>query len=839
MIIKRVELKNWGPHKSLEFDSDNHIVGIIGSNGKGKSNLLQAIAYALTGDLDKNKGTSYIRHFGSPNAAKEASVKIVFQKGTEEGTIIRKIKDTGTTSRQMTWGGKTVKSAAEVEKLMSEILGADKEAMRNAVYIKQGDIARLVKGTAAERQEINLKLMNLHFTEYNADQVRKAKAIASNGLVDYYHIEAMLAEHVQQLLANKKEYETKLEPLEESHSQVVWLNSVYNASVNKANTARMMDSIKSQIIQKSGELKALLSNAKCESILELEQGLADKKSVLDAYRKYIKYVYDVESKLEEIKKLRLSLISEINKLNLLTLNSTITDESQYTSAVERIQQISDILNDIAEVNSIKTTIASYTEERDNCIKSADEIQKVIDELNSKRTALLNLIFSINRNIAIAGIVHSEECPICNGKVSMSVVNSFKSSLESNKKQLEDLEAKYNELEKQINGNTQSKNSSLGRANSASKLIAEYSTKLCEKMLSRNVVSHLQQEYNKIALREEKEKLQASINAYRIYQSELTELRKSIAKYETRIESLEKLLESINKEAKDTGIQEINAEYTRNVHTNIPIIEAEIRSYTDTINTAKAIQSKLEQLNDTYTENTNNYDKYEEVLTNLQENRQVDADILTMSLTALEELVTTYRNKELDRGSLISLINKTENELKEAQFKLDECHANIEKNNKKLQLIEDLQAIIEVTCKNGIPLAYANEVFAHITPMVQEMLERMQANFTVTIDPERPMTYKFVRTDDDSGYEMAQERLSGGQAIRLAIALLIACQQAILPDVGLLILDEPSSHIDAEGVEHMRDMFIQLEDILKNSNMQVLLVDHNPTLVAAFDKTIKL
>ena len=72
MIIKKVELKNWGPHKSLEFDSDNHIVGIIGSNGKGKSNLLQAIAYALTGDLDKTKGTAYIRNFGNPDAAKEA-----------------------------------------------------------------------------------------------------------------------------------------------------------------------------------------------------------------------------------------------------------------------------------------------------------------------------------------------------------------------------------------------------------------------------------------------------------------------------------------------------------------------------------------------------------------------------------------------------------------------------------------------------------------------------------------------------------------------------------------------------------------------------------------------
>ena len=202
MIIKKVELKNWGPHKSLEFDSDNHIVGIIGSNGKGKSNLLQAIAYALTGDLDKTKGTAYIRNFGNPDAAKEASVKITFKKGSEEGTIVRKIKDTGTTSRQMTWGGKTLKAAAEVEKLMAELLGADKEAMKNAVYIKQGDIAKLVKGTPTERQEINLKLMNLNFTEQRTEKIRQYKAVLSNGLIDYLQVEALLKEQESNINSN-------------------------------------------------------------------------------------------------------------------------------------------------------------------------------------------------------------------------------------------------------------------------------------------------------------------------------------------------------------------------------------------------------------------------------------------------------------------------------------------------------------------------------------------------------------------------------------------------------------------------------------------------------------
>ena len=43
MKIKKIELKTWGPHKLLTLDMDASVVGIVGANGKGKSNLLQAI----------------------------------------------------------------------------------------------------------------------------------------------------------------------------------------------------------------------------------------------------------------------------------------------------------------------------------------------------------------------------------------------------------------------------------------------------------------------------------------------------------------------------------------------------------------------------------------------------------------------------------------------------------------------------------------------------------------------------------------------------------------------------------------------------------------------------
>ena len=70
-------------------------------------------------------------------------------------------------------------------------------------------------------------------------------------------------------------------------------------------------------------------------------------------------------------------------------------------------------------------------------------------------------------------------------------------------------------------------------------------------------------------------------------------------------------------------------------------------------------------------------------------------------------------------------------------------------------------------------------------------------------------------------------------------MLLASQQIILPEVGLLVLDEPTSHVDAAGVESMRELFMNLTPVLNNSDMQLVIVDHNETLQTGFDKTIKL
>ena len=183
MKITHITIKDWGPHKEIDIDTNASIVGVIGANGTGKSNLLQAIDFGLSGNLNKQNKELYIRNYGSANAASRASVYLEFEKNGLKGSIYREIRK-GSTKRLLKWDDHEYKSDSEVASKMEEILGADKNAMANAVFIKQGDITNLVKGTPSVRQEIFQKLMKLSFLNSRELDIKNAIDKIRGNIVD-------------------------------------------------------------------------------------------------------------------------------------------------------------------------------------------------------------------------------------------------------------------------------------------------------------------------------------------------------------------------------------------------------------------------------------------------------------------------------------------------------------------------------------------------------------------------------------------------------------------------------------------------------------------------------
>jgi DNA repair exonuclease SbcCD ATPase subunit len=175
----------------------------------------------------------------------------------------------------------------------------------------------------------------------------------------------------------------------------------------------------------------------------------------------------------------------------------------------------------------------------------------------------------------------------------------------------------------------------------------------------------------------------------------------------------------------------------------------------------------------------------------------------------------------------------------ANDRFQDLERRIEQNRKKLQLLRDLNRLKDLLKDDGLPLLFVKHKFDRLALFTQDGLVKMNANFFISVDKERELAFSFHRLDEGTKMELPMGKLSGGQKVRLCISFLMALQKTLLKDVGLLVADEPSTHVDSEGVEQIADFFISMKAELKNSEHQIWVVDHNPTIARALEKSLIL
>jgi hypothetical protein len=158
---------------------------------------------------------------------------------------------------------------------------------------------------------------------------------------------------------------------------------------------------------------------------------------------------------------------------------------------------------------------------------------------------------------------------------------------------------------------------------------------------------------------------------------------------------------------------------------------------------------------------------------------------------------------------------------------------------KLQVVRELETLAGALKRGGAPMLCLRRQFDQLTGLANLALGLMDSNFSVHTDPETPASFRFVRLDQSAGVVFGQSKLSGGQRVRLTVAFLLAVQQLILPDLGLLVLDEPSLHLDAPSIEQLRDLIVSTSAQFGAAERQMWVCDHSPILRPAFSDVIEL
>jgi DNA repair exonuclease SbcCD ATPase subunit len=309
-----------------------------------------------------------------------------------------------------------------------------------------------------------------------------------------------------------------------------------------------------------------------------------------------------------------------------------------------------------------------------------------------------------------------------------------------------------------------------------------------------------------------QKLGAALTEAQVNLNEFTEAEKaafSVAKIEDYIATIKSYEDKIS--LREQQLSEFNT-----LHTEVVSYEAKLQAASDNL----AVYH--EELAALAAEQESLYASFPE---------RLKALIKTTPNFEEAKAVLSQKNKDY-----LELKVKTMEMRKQAdvlKHRLQDIEKKIQLDHDKRDVIKDLQLIVTAFSRGGIPMAYVQHKFDNLVAMTQENLEIMEANFAIMPHKTKPVSLQFYRTDEPGQVVFDHDKLSGGQKVRLSIAFLLAVQQLVIPDLGLLVLDEPSTHLDKEGKENLKELLLNMGQQMDNSDNQLIVCDHAEELEPAF------
>jgi len=165
-MITSMRLKNWKSHMDSEMGFSPGVNALVGIVGSGKSSVMQAISFALFGNLPAVQS----RRMGlqdmimkRPQPKKEARVELAFRANGKDYTVSRSIKaGKGTSEAEIREGGKLLDvNARNVTRIVEQVLQMDYELFSRAVYSEQNELdyfLRIQKGKRTEHIDRMLKV---------------------------------------------------------------------------------------------------------------------------------------------------------------------------------------------------------------------------------------------------------------------------------------------------------------------------------------------------------------------------------------------------------------------------------------------------------------------------------------------------------------------------------------------------------------------------------------------------------------------------------------------------------------------------------------------------------
>jgi len=827
---------------------DVPVVGLMGINGSGKSTILEAIKFAFTGILpDKNE--TYVRNWfleDGPDVdkPKNAKVYLKFIKDGKVGQIFRQI---GTNPRRfLKWEGEEITKVADIEEKLKEIFDADKEARANAIFPPQGSLDKLLFGTPGERLELFTKLLLVGFMNKVCDAADQQSRILLSQVQDYTTLLTELKGQHTEAEENLGELETKLQAEHDwNEDQVLFAKyreavEDFQVSQNRKKELKHQIEVAEQEVNMTvTEIGTVLGiehatiNTALEAVQQLETDIDTlSREVTDLGR--IKARKQAKEECDEHREKLLEKIAELDEY----LEGTADHSGEIDALREDLriqqhrQQLTDDISGVyaARLESLQKELEEIPpppadEEIKKAQLAADEAQAAYMLVHGKELALESLINSGNSE--------DGNCPLCGQSAHQDPTDWII--------QMKQAKAEARELKEKSFSATSAKNVLIGKSNSTNTRIEGLQQSI--KLEQENIIQ-LSKELRNIPVHSIGD-LEATIESLQQAGKSADEAHLQKASLAREIQSLELGLGPITEEDAEAMAQWSDAtwEFKNNELQYALEKRQEIRLKNSDDKIIDLVKATAQSIETSETE----LQVHQQYQQSMKEAIQVHAmglpettlKVIDKHSSNYDQIERELKENATEYNSLQGQVDQAEKQADGVQKRLDEIEQHIEQDKLRQRVVSDLKNLKEAFNKKGIPQAYLQYVFENLTPIAQDNLNTLGADFVIEPNPDSPVTIQFMKlTDEESGW-MPQTKLSGGQKVRVSIAYLLAIQQLVIPDIAFLVLDEPSTHIDDDGVEAMKELFSTLGEQLQHTEAQIIVCDHKPELQSSFQETINL
>ena len=856
MIIHSIEVKNFGKHQHKLYETLGAVVGLIGGNGSGKTTILDALAFCFTSTLGK-AAESYVRYFGKPHGATNASVRTKFTIHGEQGEIFRQIGKTP--KRELTWKGVKYTASKEVEPLLLEILGCDRNGLSSAVFIGQGVLAHLIHGTPGERLETYRNIMGLGHVASRETQLGAFVANIRGGMEDLTQMMDSLRQARAEATESLREAEARLartsgdmKPTMDAFDAVLEAErAVLRASADLASRKQAWQAaedshrvLRGVAAKATGETFAKMSGHERETLVNgkaaqisgmddilaadalavansaerasLEASLASEKEALADARKALDdllatHIRETGSPLANAQDLiDASAKAEMSEANRKTLAKALADAKELQGTAERALAAARLA----------------AQELPDLEAQAQDLEERIEAVRKEKGRADTLLGLMKAASHVDG---SCGCPLCGSKDAKDYTAEIK-ELEA---ELKDHQAKMAEL-------------------MVAKDAADSKAKTLRDGLQR-AISNLEDADRRVQQAEAELASTPPCASAILPEAAVARMRADIADHSRKHAAVTAC------ERRVTEQYERLAALPPAKKAMDPAVSSGMRASLQTLKDEVAVlrehSLKLAASEANLGAALKNLDAARTTLEN-------SAATLSTVCGEREALLAPYVPDGLERG-LPKLSTEAKEGIRESMRKdherwcaetgaLEEAkavlakaveaqrqgEARVKAQEERATIVRKLQGLQAAFATKGLAYEYMQHKFKLVARQVRETLAVLESNFVAEPD-EEPLTFRFRRLDEDTDDWLPQSALSGGQSVRLAVAFLLAVQAVLLPKLGLLVLDEPSQHLDEAGKESLRDLIMGLSARLGGTESQVWVCDHAPVLESAFDSLCKV